>query len=127
MIGSATPVILSMLFHDTVGQNSIDITEVNRSHGYPRGMSSVRINPVQEKWLYPPWQTETIHTFMVKDGEENEGILLANLLQRSSTTFSCVSISSFFAFKEGMHDIQTSVLRGSPTVSEGLRPRILWT
>src|SRR4029434_9178679 len=38
-------------------------------------------------------------------------------LQRSSTTFSCVSISSFFAFKEGMHDIQTSALRGSPTVS----------
>jgi|SRR4030095_3200952 hypothetical protein len=49
MIGSATQVMLSMLFHDTVGQNSIDITEVNRSHGYPRGMSSVRINPVQEK------------------------------------------------------------------------------
>jgi len=49
MIGSATQVMLSMPFRDTVGQNSINITEANRSHGYPRGMSSVRINPVQEK------------------------------------------------------------------------------
>ena len=49
MIGRATQVMLSMPFRDTVGQNSINITEVNRSHGYPRGMSSVRINPVQEK------------------------------------------------------------------------------
>src|SRR5215475_11212875 len=31
--------------------------------------------------------------------------------------FFCVSISSFFAFKEGMYDTQTSALRGSPTVS----------
>jgi hypothetical protein len=70
--------MLSMPFRDTVGQNPIDITEVNSTHGHPTVMSSVRINPVQEKWLYPPWQTETIRTFMVKDGEENEGILLAN-------------------------------------------------
>src|SRR5262245_32183667 len=52
-LGSATQVMLSMPFHDTVGQNSIDIPEVNRTHGHPRVMSSVRINPVQEKWPYP--------------------------------------------------------------------------
>src|SRR5215468_8668353 len=57
--GSATQVMLSMPFRDTVGQNSIDITEVNSTHGHPRVLSSVRINPVQEKWPYPPWQTES--------------------------------------------------------------------
>ena len=36
----------------------------------------------------------------------NLRILLANLLQRSRSTFSCVSFPSFFAFKEGMWDTQ---------------------
>src|SRR5262245_54909340 len=57
--GSATQVMLSMPFRDMVGQNPIDTTEVNRTHGHPRVMSSVRINSVQEKWPYPPWQTES--------------------------------------------------------------------
>src|SRR5215470_11634914 len=56
--GSATQVMLSLLFRDTVSQNPIDITEVNSTHGHPRVMSSMRLNPVQEKWPYPPWQTE---------------------------------------------------------------------
>jgi hypothetical protein len=49
----------------------------------------------------------------------NEGLLLANLLQRSRTAFSCVSFPGFFAFFEGMYDTQTSALRSSPTVPEG--------
>src|SRR5438128_12459168 len=44
-------------------------------------------------------------------------ILLANLLQNSNSTFSCVSVPSFFAFQEGMWDIQISALPSSPTVS----------
>ena len=48
---------------------------------------------------------------------ENERILLANLLQRSRTAFSCVSFSCFFAFKEGMYDTQISAVLSSPTVS----------
>jgi hypothetical protein len=51
--------MLSMPFRDAVDQNPIDITEVNSTHGHPRVMSSVRLNPVQEKWPYPPWQTES--------------------------------------------------------------------
>jgi hypothetical protein len=45
---------------------------------------------------------------------------LANLLQSSSSTFSCVSFPSFFAFQEGMWDTQISALGGSPTVSGGV-------
>ena len=56
-VGSATQVMLSMPFRDTVGQNSIDLTEVNSTDGHPSVMSSVRLNPVQEKWSYPPWPT----------------------------------------------------------------------
>src|SRR5438045_2333824 len=48
---------------------------------------------------------------------KNLPILLANLLQRSRTAFSCVSFASFFAFKEGMYDTQTSAVLSSPTVS----------
>src|SRR5215510_4016473 len=44
-------------------------------------------------------------------------ILLANLLQSSSSTFSCVSFPSVFAFQEGMWDTQISALLNSPTVS----------
>src|SRR5262249_37650689 len=43
--GSALPVMLSMPCRDTVGQNAIDITEVNRPDGHPRVMSSVRSLP----------------------------------------------------------------------------------
>src|SRR2546428_4129857 len=44
-------------------------------------------------------------------------ILLANQLQSSGSTFSCVSFPSFFAFQEGMWDTQISALPSSPTVS----------
>jgi len=52
---------------------------------------------------------------------ENHGILLANLLQRSRTSFSCVSFPSCFAFEEGLYDPQTSALLSSPTVSARYR------
>jgi hypothetical protein len=45
------------------------------------------------------------------------GLLLANLLQSSRSTFSWGSLPSFFAFKEGMWDTQISTPLGSPTVS----------
>src|SRR2546426_7997057 len=48
---------------------------------------------------------------------ENEGILLANLLQSSRSTFSRGSFLSFLAFKEGMLGTPISVLGGWPTVS----------
>src|SRR5438105_14884617 len=48
---------------------------------------------------------------------ENLRILLANQLQSSGSTFSCVSFPSFFAFQEGMWDTQISALPSSPTVS----------
>src|SRR5262249_52232059 len=50
---------------------------------------------------------------------KNGGILLANVLQSSSRTFSCVSFPSVFAFKEGIWDTPISALGGSPTVSRG--------
>jgi hypothetical protein len=56
--GSATQVMLSMPFRDTVDQHPIDITEVNSTHGQPRVLSSVRLNPIHEKWPYSPWHTE---------------------------------------------------------------------
>ena len=43
---------------------------------------------------------------------ENVRILLVNLLQSSRSTFSCEGFLSFFAFKEGMLDIQISALGG---------------
>ena len=48
---------------------------------------------------------------------DNGRILLANLLQRSRSTFSRGSFLSFFAFKEGMLGTPISVLGGWPTVS----------
>src|SRR2546430_11700350 len=56
------------------------------------------------------------HQFVSK----TRGILLANQLQSSGSTFSCVSFPSFFAFQEGMWDTQISALPSSPTVSGGL-------
>jgi hypothetical protein len=50
---------------------------------------------------------------------QNAGILLANLLQSSRSTFPCVSFPSFFAFNEGTWNIPISALGGSPTVSAG--------
>ena len=47
----------------------------------------------------------------------NARILLANLLQRSRSTFSRGSFLSLFAFKEGIFDTQISALGGWPTVS----------
>ena len=44
-------------------------------------------------------------------------ILLANLLQRSRSTFSWGSFLSFFAFQEGMLGTQISACEGWPTVS----------
>src|SRR2546430_12939593 len=57
------------------------------------------------------------HQFVSK----TRGILLANQLQSSGSTFSWVSFPSFFAFQEGMWDTQISALPSSPTVSGGLR------
>ena len=48
---------------------------------------------------------------------KNIPILLANLLQRSRSTFSWGSFLSFFAFKEGMLGTLFAVLGGWPTVS----------
>jgi hypothetical protein len=54
---------------------------------------------------------------------ENPPILLANLLQSSSSTFSYVSFPSFFAFQEGIWDTQIAALLSSPTVTpDYLRP-----
>src|SRR5215475_14381232 len=44
------------------------------------------------------------------------GLLLANLLQSSRSTFSRGNFPSFFAFQEGMWDTPISALGGSPTV-----------
>src|SRR4030095_7080027 len=52
-------------------------------------------------------------------------ILLANLRPGSSSTFSCVSFPSVFAFQEGMWDTQISALLGSPTVSGRFMPRLV--
>jgi hypothetical protein len=58
------------------------------------------------------WQSERrsavfrAHWSIVIAFSFNLRILLANLLQRSRSTFSCVSFPSFFAFKEGMWDTQ---------------------
>jgi hypothetical protein len=49
--------------------------------------------------------------------QKNGRILLANLLQSSSSTFSCVSFPRFFAFQESMWDAPISALLNSPTVS----------
>jgi hypothetical protein len=43
---------------------------------------------------------------------ENAGILLANLLQSSKSTFSWRCFLSFFAFKHGILDTQISALGG---------------
>src|SRR5262249_36019380 len=43
-------------------------------------------------------------------------VLLANVLQSSSSTFSCVRFPRFFAFKEGMWDTHISVRGGWPIV-----------
>src|SRR5262249_55525831 len=57
---------------------------------------------------------------------DNGGILLANLLQSSKSTFSWGSFLSFFAFQEGILDTHISALGGWPTVSGGfLRHSIL--
>ena len=48
---------------------------------------------------------------------QKEGILLANLLHSSMSTFSWESLHSLFAFKEGMWDTQISGLGGWATVS----------
>ena len=50
-------------------------------------------------------------------GPKNARILLANLLQRSRSTFSWGSFLNFFAFNEGMLDTPISALGGWPTVS----------
>src|ERR1700731_208166 len=44
-------------------------------------------------------------------------------LQSSRSTFSCASLPSFFAFKEGMLETHISALLSSPTVSDRFLPR----
>jgi len=51
------------------------------------------------------------------------GILLANLLQSSRSTFAGETFPSFFAFQEGMWGTQISALLSSPTVSVGFLRR----
>src|SRR4029450_13074590 len=51
------------------------------------------------------------------ESQKREGYCWRTYFNVPGTSFSCVSLSSFFAFKEGMHDTQTSALRSSPTVS----------
>jgi hypothetical protein len=48
---------------------------------------------------------------------ENARILLANLLQSSSSTFPWGNLLSFFAFQEGMLGTPIWTLEGWPTVS----------
>src|SRR5215831_21350474 len=50
------------------------------------------------------------------DVSKNVRILLANLLQGSRSTFSCVNFPGVSAFQEGMWDTHMSALPGSPTV-----------
>src|SRR5436305_2290533 len=45
-------------------------------------------------------------------------------LQSSSSAFSCVGFQGFFAFQEGMRDIQFSALPSSPTVSHRFMRRL---
>src|SRR3989442_1064811 len=59
--------------------------------------------------------------------EKNGRILLANLVQSSRSTFSCVSFPSFFAFQEGMWGTQISALLSSPTVSGRLATQYVWS
>ena len=73
-----------------------------------------------KKYLEKPW---FLYRF-TKDSNvapaevsKNGRILLANLLQSSRSTFSCVRFPSFFAFQEGMLGTQISALLSSPTVS----------
>src|SRR5262245_16529750 len=47
---------------------------------------------------------------------KNGGLLLANPVQGSSSTFSCVNFPRFFAFQAGMWDTPISALLNSPTV-----------
>jgi hypothetical protein len=65
------------------------------------------------------WTQRRVVSGHLRPYGENGRILLANLFQGSSSTFSCASIPSFFAFKEGMWDTKISALLNSPTVSGG--------
>ena len=38
---------------------NIPLREANGSHGRQRYLPNVWIEPVQEKWSYPPWQTKS--------------------------------------------------------------------
>ena len=55
--------------------------------------------------------------------DEDLRILLANLLQSSSSTFSCISFPSYFAFQEGIWGTHISALLSSPTVSLRFPPQ----
>jgi hypothetical protein len=68
------------------------------------------------------WQQE--RHFVKGRVSKNAGILLANPLQSSRSTFSCANVPSFLAFKEGMWDTQISALWGWPTVSVGFLRQI---
>jgi hypothetical protein len=52
---------------------------------------------------------------------ENARLLLANLLQGSRSTLSCVSFPRVFAFQAGMWGTPISTLLNSPTVSARFR------
>jgi hypothetical protein len=67
------------------------------------------------KCLEKPWSLLPIYQRCKRRPAEvsKKGwILLANLLQRSRSTFSWGSFLSFFAFKEGILDTQISALGG---------------
>src|SRR5262249_42121022 len=66
-----------------------------------------------------PFIDTKIQTLTPTEVSKKGGILLANPLQSSSSTFSWGSFLGFFAFKEGMWDTQIAALGGWPTVSGG--------
>jgi hypothetical protein len=61
--------------------------------------------------------TSTFHSHDPAEVLKKGGILLANLLQSSRSTFSRGSLLSFFAFKEGRLGTPISLREGWPTVS----------
>jgi phospholipase C len=52
----ATQVMLAARFRATVGQKQTRNRETNSSRAHQRGVPSMWLKPVQEKWSYPLWE-----------------------------------------------------------------------